>query len=468
MRDEARSRCGRGPDGRHEYLRTSCGRELTVGRLALGDARHPPRGSLDNLVLSTEGSGDRMVDGILAAAVLARLVPYAAAHWWQADPAAGYVLVYYAARKCGRSSPCPHPGRLTTRSVRSSGKPQAAGIPHGVLQLAIGRSPLGNAGTCAAARRSPVIPVETPEIGIDQLAAAVKGGAAIMTPREAGMPETDAITVIPIDTPTLGDRSYLAHDGVALVVDPQRDIDRVLARPRSGVRLTHVFETHIHNDYVTGGYALARRAGAAYLVNADDPVAFARIPVATARSRDRPAHARQRSRPPATPSPISPTSSLTPAAASGLRVFTGGSLLTGRGPPDLLGPGRAEALARPQHASARKLARCAGPAQVFPTHGFGASVPPPNREAAVHRRPGEGLEPGGHHGTGVRARAPRRLGRLARLLRPDAPRQPAGPEPDLHRRPGPTGRNPAPHRGRRVGRRPANRIAFAAGHVPGS
>ena len=32
---------GAGPDARHEYLRTSCGRELTVGRLALGDARHP-------------------------------------------------------------------------------------------------------------------------------------------------------------------------------------------------------------------------------------------------------------------------------------------------------------------------------------------------------------------------------------------------------------------------------------------
>jgi hypothetical protein len=26
---------------RHQHLRTSCGRELTVGRLALGDARHP-------------------------------------------------------------------------------------------------------------------------------------------------------------------------------------------------------------------------------------------------------------------------------------------------------------------------------------------------------------------------------------------------------------------------------------------
>lgn len=28
-------------DGRHEYVRTRCGREVTVGRLALGDARHP-------------------------------------------------------------------------------------------------------------------------------------------------------------------------------------------------------------------------------------------------------------------------------------------------------------------------------------------------------------------------------------------------------------------------------------------
>jgi hypothetical protein len=37
------------------------------------------------------------------------------------------------------------------------------------------------------------------------------------------------ITVLPLDTPGLGDRTYLAHDGeVAFVVDPQRDYDRVL------------------------------------------------------------------------------------------------------------------------------------------------------------------------------------------------------------------------------------------------
>lgn len=87
--------------------------------------------------------------------------------------------------------------------------------------------------------------------------------------------------VIVIETPQLGDRSYLVHDGtVALVIDPQRDIDRVEAAARdAGVTITHVAETHLHNDYVTGGFALARVHGATYLVNAADPVTFEREPV---------------------------------------------------------------------------------------------------------------------------------------------------------------------------------------------
>ena len=87
--------------------------------------------------------------------------------------------------------------------------------------------------------------------------------------------------VIPLDTPTLGDRSYLAHDGeVALVVDPQRDIDRVLdLAAEAGVRITHVVETHLHNDYLTGGLALAQATGATYHVNGDDDVAYDRSPV---------------------------------------------------------------------------------------------------------------------------------------------------------------------------------------------
>ena len=95
------------------------------------------------------------------------------------------------------------------------------------------------------------------------------------------MSDSAAITVVPLETPTLGDRSYLVHDGeVAFVVDPQRDIDRVLALlDDRQLRLTHVFESHIHNDYVTGGFALAQRTGAAYMVNAEDHVSFERTPV---------------------------------------------------------------------------------------------------------------------------------------------------------------------------------------------
>ena len=79
--------------------------------------------------------------------------------------------------------------------------------------------------------------------------------------------------VLQIETPALGDRSYLAHDGeVALVIDPQRDTDRITALAADrGLRITHIAETHIHNDYLTGGPALAAATGAAYLVNAADP-----------------------------------------------------------------------------------------------------------------------------------------------------------------------------------------------------
>src|SRR5260370_32370653 len=87
--------------------------------------------------------------------------------------------------------------------------------------------------------------------------------------------------VLRIETPALGNRSYVVHDEtVALVIDPQRDTDRIPALAADhGLRITHIAETHIHNDYLTGGPALAAATGAAYLVNAADPVCFDRTPV---------------------------------------------------------------------------------------------------------------------------------------------------------------------------------------------
>jgi divalent metal cation (Fe/Co/Zn/Cd) transporter len=64
--------------------------------LAAGKARTGR--ALDNPVLQTEGRVTA-IDGILATAVLLGLLLNAVAGWWWADPAAGYVLVYYAARE---------------------------------------------------------------------------------------------------------------------------------------------------------------------------------------------------------------------------------------------------------------------------------------------------------------------------------------------------------------------------------
>src|ERR1700730_8240475 len=82
-----------------------------------------------------------------------------------------------------------------------------------------------------------------------------------------------------LSTDELGDRSYVVHDGrAAVVVDPQRDIDRVERYlTAAGVTASLILETHIHNDYVTGGYQLAQHTRAGYAVNAADPVAFDRL-----------------------------------------------------------------------------------------------------------------------------------------------------------------------------------------------
>jgi hypothetical protein len=64
--------------------------------LAAGKARTGR--ALGNPVLVTEGRVT-VIDGILAVAVLLGLALNAVAGWWWADPAAGYVLVYYAARE---------------------------------------------------------------------------------------------------------------------------------------------------------------------------------------------------------------------------------------------------------------------------------------------------------------------------------------------------------------------------------
>lgn len=192
-----------------------------------------------------------------------------------------------------------------------------------------------------------------------------------------------------IEVPGLGNRGYLAGGAhSAVVVDPPRDIDRVItAAARRGVRITHVVETHVHNDYVTGGLELARLTGAAYLVPAAARVAYARVPVADGdrthieddlvlRALATPGHTPHH------------TSYVLEQAGRAVAVFTGGSLLIGTvGRPDLVEPGLTGGLARAQYDSAHRLAaELPDETRVLPTHGFGSFCSAASRPAG-RRRP---------------------------------------------------------------------------------
>ncbi|WP_262106963.1 rhodanese-like domain-containing protein [Arthrobacter sp. Marseille-P9274] len=179
--------------------------------------------------------------------------------------------------------------------------------------------------------------------------------------------------VVTIETPQLGDRTYLVHDGeVGVVIDPQRDTDRVeKAVSDAGVRITHVAETHIHNDYVTGGLQLARDHDAVYLVNAADDVPYSRQPISDGETVQ---VGRLVLKAVATPGHTHHHLSYLINDGGRQAVFSGGSLLYGSvGRTDLVSEEDTVPLTHHQYASVRRLVQQASDdAGLYPTHGFGS------------------------------------------------------------------------------------------------
>lgn len=176
----------------------------------------------------------------------------------------------------------------------------------------------------------------------------------------------------------LGHQSYLITDeasGTAAIVDPRRDIDVYLeAARRANARITHVLETHVHNDYVSGGRELAARAGAQIIASDGDPLTYAarsvhegdRVHVGNAAFQvlHTPGH---------TPEHVSYLL-YEPGSDMPSSLFSGGSMLVGNaGRTDLLGPAHTLTLTKLQYATLRRLLdTLPGQVRVYPTHGAGS------------------------------------------------------------------------------------------------
>ncbi len=83
---------------RHSRLGIAWTAATAVVMFGLAAGKAKTGSALDNPVLRSEGRVTA-IDGILATSVLVGLILNATLGWWWADPAAGYVLVYYAARE---------------------------------------------------------------------------------------------------------------------------------------------------------------------------------------------------------------------------------------------------------------------------------------------------------------------------------------------------------------------------------
>ena len=177
----------------------------------------------------------------------------------------------------------------------------------------------------------------------------------------------------------LGHLSTLLADedaGVAAVVDPRRDVDIYLDAARgAGLRISHVVETHLHNDYVSGGRELAALTGATHVIGAGAELRYEHHP---ARDRDgfdvgalrftaldTPGH---------TPEHVTFAVADTARADEPLLLLTGGSLLVGAvGRTDLLGAEHAIPYAHAMHRSLHEvILRHEDFVGVFPTHGAGS------------------------------------------------------------------------------------------------
>ncbi len=177
----------------------------------------------------------------------------------------------------------------------------------------------------------------------------------------------------------LGCASYIIGceaQGIAAVIDPDRSVQKYLdAAAARGLRITHIIETHLHADHVSGNTDLAARTGADIYLHEASGAEFAHKPlrdgdvIALGNIRLKVVHT-----PGHTPESITLLVSDTTRAEAPWLALTGDTLFVGDiGRPDLVGAEAANGLAAEMHASLfQKLLPLDDGILVYPGHGAGS------------------------------------------------------------------------------------------------
>jgi hydroxyacylglutathione hydrolase len=191
---------------------------------------------------------------------------------------------------------------------------------------------------------------------------------------------TMALILEQINVEGLAHLSYVVGDdkaGVVAVIDPRRDVDIYLQRTREmGVRITHIIETHIHADFVSGSHELQARTGAPIYGGKSEDYQFElhqlsegdelKIGSVTLRALHTPGH---------TPEHVSFIITDAKQGQEPFGVFTGDTLFNlDVGRPDLLGGGTEKKLAAQlYHSLFDKLVPLGDRMEIYPCHGAGSA-----------------------------------------------------------------------------------------------
>jgi hydroxyacylglutathione hydrolase len=185
-----------------------------------------------------------------------------------------------------------------------------------------------------------------------------------------------------IQTEGIAELSYLLGDddeGVAAVFDPRPDCDIYVDIAREAqVAITHIFETHIHADLVSGSRELAARAQSARIYVSHEGGASYDFEHEKVRDRDQfifgETAIMARHTPGHTPEHMSYLLADVEQAGEPWGILTGDSLfVSSAGRPDLLGEKHTKALAEQQFHTLRDFyLELPDHVMIFPNHGAGS------------------------------------------------------------------------------------------------